>query len=128
MKFRYLAILGLAASSLAVSTPSFAQRVSKITGGQLEKMCTSRAGLRMCDAYISGVMDGSVWQQMYTKHEKDPMDPAFCVPKEQTIAQVRSTLNAWVQAHPDKAKEGAGRVVFNALHANYACRVEHKPK
>ncbi|QDH14001.1 hypothetical protein E3E12_07215 [Formicincola oecophyllae] len=124
-KRAFKALLGgcalAAAVGLAGAQPAHAQRISHLTGQMLQKICTNQHEVAMCDAYISGVMDGEVWARDFATFEHAPAPVAFCVPVSQNIRTVRNVFLAWISAHPDGNEQQAGKVVYRALHDNFPC-------
>lgn len=99
-----------------------AQRVSKVTGKALGQMCTNQNSVKMCDAYISGVMDSEVWSRDYAVYQHDKAPVAFCVASGTTTAQVRTTIVSWLKGHADSLSQPAGKAVYRALNEAYPCK------
>ncbi|QDH17842.1 Rap1a/Tai family immunity protein [Swingsia samuiensis] len=115
--------LCLALSLLAPA--AHAQRVSKVTGTTLGKMCSSDkvTGTSLCDAYLAGIMDSEVWSKKYDTYKDDAGAPvAFCVPTSETAPQIRSKVVSWLHSHNDALTQPAGKAAYRALHDTYACQ------
>lgn len=123
MKFASVLIMGaLAFGTVSVSASlAQAQRVSKVTGKGLGQMCTSQNGMKLCDAYLSGVMDSAVWSRDYAVYEHDKAPVAFCVAPKTTTPQVRTMVVSWLKGHADSLSQPAGKAVYRALHEAYPC-------
>ncbi|MXV44264.1 hypothetical protein GS501_04260 [Saccharibacter sp. 17.LH.SD] len=114
-----LAVVGLGVLSLGQAAQ--AQRDSSITGKALGAMCTQKNGVKMCDAYLSGVIDGEAYSHEYGELLHDNTPVAFCVPDGQKMLQIRNVVVAWLAAHTDALSQPAGKGVYRALHENYPC-------
>ncbi|MBS1028846.1 Rap1a/Tai family immunity protein [Gluconobacter albidus] len=125
---KMLLLAGLVAPPALVAAPAHAQRVSKVSGKALGQMCSSKSSIGMCDAYLSGLMDGEAWAKKYDSFAHDESAPvAFCVPAQQTAPQVRGLVVAWLRAHNDALTEPAGKAVYRALHDTYPCHAASAP-
>ncbi|MDF7674608.1 Rap1a/Tai family immunity protein [Acetobacteraceae bacterium ESL0709] len=123
MKFASALMMGaLAFGALSVSAvPAHAQRVSKVTGKSLGQMCTNQKALKLCDAYLAGVMDSEVWSRDYAVYQHDKAPVAFCVAPATTTDQVRTAVVSWLKGHADSLSQPAGKAVYLALHESYPC-------
>lgn len=108
----------------AFSAPAQAQRISKISDKNLGAMCSQKKTISLCDAYIAGMADSEVWAHDYAALKHDSAPVAFCIPPQQTTAQIRNIVVAWLGAHQEALSEPAGRGVYRALHDNYPCGIK----
>lgn len=106
---------------VALAGPAQAQRLSKIDGGALTKLCTGRTPVG-CDAYVSGVADAA---ELLGRSNPEPTEHdavRFCIPADTTGTALRGTVTAWADGHDADLKLPAAMLVVHALHASYPCK------
>jgi Ssp1 endopeptidase immunity protein Rap1a len=125
MTKRWAAVLvgALAAVGAALPTAVAAGDLEFYTGEALFTQCQARPGdadyashsLR-CAGYVLGVSDAQQARQGAGQPER------VCLPGAATANQVVATVNAYLQAHPEKRPLAAQDLVIEALGAAYPCR------
>ncbi|UMM63059.1 Rap1a/Tai family immunity protein [Aristophania vespae] len=110
----------------ALPDSAHAQRVSKLTGKALGQMCTSKNGQKLCNAYLTGILDSEVWSRDYAVFNKDAAPVAFCVSPQKTMSQIRDTVVSWLKGNNDALSQPAGKAVYRALHETYPCGAKVK--
>lgn len=118
-----LAGMGVALALLAAGSPApaRAQRLSRVTGGQLVRLCTARETTG-CDAYVSGVADAIDLLQRQSPEPHDAMRMVACIPPSVTGQGLRAAVVGYGQGHEGEQKLPAAVMVASALKANYPCK------
>jgi hypothetical protein len=94
---------------------SQAQRVSKVTGARLLKLCSASGPIaEQCDIYLSGVADAMGMQPAASR--------LACIPMAVTGVQLREVALKAMHEHPEKLELPAGDIATHALTAVYACK------
>lgn len=115
-----LAGFGLMAASGASN--ALAQRVTPLQASKFLEYCKNPKGLKMCDAYISGIADSVAYSKTFSKSQGDASAPAgFCIATNVSGKEMRDKTIAWMSSHSDKLAQPAGAAVFTALHDAYPC-------
>ncbi len=110
-----------AASSPWLATPAHAQRLSKVTGATLIRLCTARETTG-CDAYISGIADAIDLLQRQSPEPHDAMHMVACIPPATSGQGLRATVIGYGQGHEGEQRLPAAVMVASALKANYPCK------
>ena len=116
-------MLALLAAGLApwTVTAAHAQRLSKVTGAQLVKLCMAR-DTTGCDAYISGIADAIDLLQRQSPEPHDAMHMVACIPPATSGQWLLATVIGYGQGHEGEQKLPAAVMVASALKANYPCK------
>ncbi|CAI9120840.1 Rap1a/Tai family immunity protein [Brytella acorum] len=111
-----------ATAGMLMAMPAHASRISPMTAEKFGKICTSKSGGAICDAYISGIADAGALATLNGKAEGDAgAVSGFCVPDDASTASMREHVVSWLRAHRDVWDKPVGKGVFAALHESYPC-------
>lgn len=117
-----LSVLVAVAGLSALASTASAQRISPMTAGNFGRICTSRGGAQICDAYITGMADAGALSKINAVNNGDASAQAgFCIPQSTTGTDLRSKVVSWLKAHKDELSKPVGETVFVALHESYPC-------
>ena len=111
MKIRILLAVALVSAAGAAQ----AQRVSKVNGTRLLKLCS--AGMpssEQCDIYLSGVADAMALQPAASR--------MACIPLAVTGTQLREVALKVMHEHPEKLQLPAGDIATHAFAEAYPCK------
>jgi hypothetical protein len=111
MKIRILLAVALVSAAGAAQ----AQRVSKVNGTRLLKLCSATGPVaEQCDIYLSGVADAMGMQPGPSR--------LACIPNSVTGVQLREVAQKYMHDHPEKLELAAGDLATHAFAAAYACK------
>ncbi len=111
----------LASVLVATTGVADAQRVSRITAGQLAQICGDMRQEKLCDAYIAGVADGLAGAKHFDTQAAGGDAGDTCIPQIVSTTTLRSTVRDYLNSHPDMRGKPAAVPVVDALHGAYAC-------
>ena len=117
-------LLGACVSTAALALPAQAQRVSPMPAGRFMQLCTSssRGGVEICDAYITGMADSfALMQKLRGGSGGNPSGQGVCVPGDTAGSEMRRRVVAWARGHRDRMRGQVGEVVYQALHDSFPC-------
>lgn len=105
-----------------MAMPAHANRISPMTAEKFGKICSSKTGGAICDAYISGIADAGALAPLNDKAEGDAgAVSGFCIPDDASTVSMRGLVVSWLRAHRDVWDKPVGKGVFAALHDSYPC-------
>ena len=105
--------LSLLGAALVCAGVAQAQRVSKVSGSELMKICAS-ASKANCDAYLSGVAD--------TIAAGGRGQAEACIPVAVTGTELRDVVAKFLHDQPQMLHEKAGKVSIAAFAKAYPCK------
>jgi hypothetical protein len=92
-----------------------AQRVSKVNGTRLMKLCSAKGPVaEQCDIYLSGVADAMGIQPAASR--------LACIPNSVTGVLLREVAVKFMHDHPEKLELAAGDIAMHAFAAAYSCK------
>jgi hypothetical protein len=105
----------VAALLLCAAHTAQAQRLSKVNGARLLKLCSATGPVtEQCDIYLSGVADAMGMQPAPSR--------LACIPNSVTGVQLREVAQKYMHDHPEKLELAAGDLATHAFAAAYACK------
>jgi hypothetical protein len=94
---------------------ALAQRVSKVDGQRLLKICSAENPvLEQCDIYLSGVADGMGLQPADSRQA--------CIPIKVTGKQLREVVLKVLHGHPEKLQLPAADIATHAFMESFPCK------
>jgi hypothetical protein len=106
-------ILPIVGAALLLASTAQAQRVSKVSGNELLKIC-SAASKANCDAYLSGVADAIA--------TGGRAGAEACIPVGATGTELRDVVTKFLHDQPQMLHEKAGKVSISAFAKAYPCK------
>jgi hypothetical protein len=79
---------------------------------------TKQEGAVICEAYIWGVVDGMIFQQVF---DRKPL--AFCPPEQVTVDQIVRVVVKYIDQHPEETDQPFTTVIWSAvIEAWWRCK------